>query len=298
MRDGLCEPYMVGGSAMRRVFTVCAAAALTISFGACGKSNSPTMPSSSASASASTPAPAPGGLTGGATIGGTVVRGAAPTSIRPMSGSSITVTVAGTSIATTVDPSGAFRLLHVPAGDDDLDFEGPDVHARLHVAGVVELEEIELRVFVAGGTADVDHDERHTADNRVEIEGRIAEVNAAARTLLVGNTLVMVPAGTPIRHGETSVDFAQLRVGDRVHAHATTNGTAITATEVMLQTEHGNPAPGEDHGNDAHVELNVTLPRKGGRCPSRTFTVSSTSFATNASRQSKDTAAGTLATAD
>jgi Domain of unknown function (DUF5666) len=212
-----------------------------------------------------------------------------------MSGSSITVTVVGTSITTTVDPSGAFKLQHVPAGDDDLDFEGAEVHARIHVAGVTEREDIVLRIVIAGGSADVDISERHSSDNRVEIEGRIAEVNAAARTLRIGDTLVMVPAGTPIRHGGTPVDFAQLRVGDRVHAQATMNGTAITATEVMLQTEHGNPEPGEDHGE---VELKGTISGKSGTCPSLIFTVSSTMVTTNASTKFDETPCTALANGD
>ena len=223
------------------------------------------------------------------------MRGAAPTSIRPMAGSSITVTVVGTSIATTVDPSGAFKLQHVPAGDDDLDFEGPDVHARIHVAGVTEREEIELRIVVTGGAADIDNDERHTADNQAEIEGRITEVNAAARTLRIGTSLVMVPTGTPIRHGGTSVDFAQLQVGDRVHAHALMNGTTLTATEVMLQTEHGNPGPGNDRGD---VELKGAISGKGGTCPGLTFMVSSTMVTTNASTKFDETPCTALANGD
>lgn len=223
------------------------------------------------------------------------MRGAAPASIRPMAGSSITITVVGTSITTTVDPSGAFKLQHVPAGDDDLDFEGAEVHARIHLTGVTEREEIELRVVVAGGSAEVDHDERRTEDNRIEIEGRITEVTVAARTLRIGDKLVMVPAGTPIRHGGTSVDFAQLRVGDRVHVHAMMNGATLTATDVMLQTEHGNPEPGEDHGE---VELKGTISAKSGACPSLMFTVSSTLVTTNASTKFDETPCTALANGD
>jgi hypothetical protein len=213
-----------------------------------------------------------------------------------MSGTSITVTVVGTSIAATVDAAGNFTLEHVPAGDDDLEFESVEIHARVRVAGVTEREEIRLRIIVNGTSVDVESNERHTPDNRVEIEGRVTEVNAVARTLRVGSgTLVTVPAGTPIRHGDTRLDFAQIHVGDRIHVHATNTGTTVSATAVEVQTEHGNPEPGDNHGE---MELKGTMSAKAGTCPSVTFTVSSTNVATNASTQFKDTACGALTSGD
>lgn len=276
---------------MCRIFTLVAAATLMISFGACGKSNSSTAPSPTPSASTPAPNPAPGGSIAGATITGTVVRGSAAASFRPMSGSSITVTVVGTSIAATVDAGGNFTLEHVPAGDDELEFEGVEIHARIRLEGVAEREEIRLRIVVSGATVDVESNERHTPDNRVELEGKVTDVNVAARTLRVGNTTVMVPSGTPIRDDGTALELAQLHAGDRVHIRATANGTTIVATDVKVQGGNHGTGPGE-------VELKGTISGKSGACPSLSFTVSSMMVTTSASTKFEDTPCTALANGD
>jgi Domain of unknown function (DUF5666) len=295
------------------VFSTAAMIALSLSVAACGKSNSPVSPTTSAPAAQPAPAPVPSGASTGASITGTVVAASTTSSLRTASSFrtmsvGLTVTIVGTSMITTVDGAGNFSFHDVPDGDDVLEFQGPGVDARMPIAGVTDHEDIHLTVVVNGTTVDVDTNERHTPDSRVEIEGRIAALNAAPPTLQIGTTTVSVPAGTPIEHGDTAIAFSALVVGERVHVHATNIGGTITATSVEVQTDNpGNPGPpvtptpdpgdGNDHGNN-NSEVHGALAAKAGTCPSITFTVGSTNVSTNASTEFKDVACSALAIGD
>ena len=169
---------------------------------------------------------------------------------------------------------------------------------RRSVSGVSDHEQIHITVNLQGTTADADETERETDDNRVEVEGQISMITPATRTLVVGRRQLMlvVPPGTPIRHGSTNIDFAQLAVGERIHAHATKNGTTITATSVEVQNEHTDvPNPGDDHGhdgnddNEADVKGTVSGAAAGHACPAFTFSVGTTTVTTNASTKFEDT---------
>lgn len=258
---------------------------------ACGsdKSISPAAPSS--------PGAAPAATVSGATISGTVLGAGGITGMsRPLSSTGMTVSVTGTSSSSLVDALGHFALQGVPTGHVDLHFSGAGSDAHLGLDGVTEHEDIHLTVHVNGTSADIDEHERE-ADGRVEVEGRVAQINAAARTMRIGDTDVTVPAGTPIRHGGTTLALADIHVGDRVHVRGTRSGTTVTATEVEVQTDSPGtaPKPDDDHGE---VELSGTLSGRGGVCPMLTFSVSSTPVVTSASTKFEDTSCGTLANGD
>ena len=274
---------------------------------ACGdnKVSAPTQPSSTPSATA---APSVTGASIGGTVVGVTTGAAAP--FRTL-GVSLTVTVTGSNVSSTVDGSGRFQLQGVPAGRVELHFVGPGVDARLVIDNVAEHEAIEIVVRVNGAVAEIEDNHRQTPDNRVEIEGVVAQVNAAARTLVVRNTTVMVPSTVTIRHGSTTFALSDVRVGDRVEIHGTMNGTTITATEVEVENEHPAPAPtpaptptpapppGDDHGGhgDDHGEAEIegTVAGKGGTCPSIHFTVGSTTVQTSAATEFKDVTCTALA---
>jgi uncharacterized protein DUF5666 len=278
---------------MRKVF-VCVGVPLSIvvalAGAACGKSSTPASPSGGG-------APQPAGSATGATIAGAIVSSSGAQSIRPMGGAAITVSVVGTTISATIDASGSFMLQNVPSGDVTLAFSGNGVDARLTISGVSNHEQIHITVNVHGTTADADETERETDDNRVEVEGRISSITVSTRTLIVGRrqTMLVVPTGTPIRHGSTNVNFSQLAVGERIHAHGTKSGTTVTATSVEVQNEHTDlPNPGNDHGNDgddaneAEVKGTVSGAVTGHACPAFTFSVGSTAVTTTATTKFED----------
>jgi hypothetical protein len=248
----------------------------------CGKSGStsPAGPSSSA-----TPAPSGGPTNGSASISGTVLTGSSTASFRP-SGSSLTVTIVGTSISATLDGSGHFMLQNVPSGDLTLAFSGNGHDARVTITGVADREQIHITVNLGSNSADIDDNERERPDHGAEVEGRMTQ------------TTVLIPVGTPIRHGGTALTCAQLTVGLRVHVKGTKNGSTVTATEIIVQGEPGPPEANE-------VELKGTVSAITSRsCAGNTVTFTLMSAGTpvtvmtNASTKFEETTCATLAVND
>ena len=251
---------------------------------ACSSSNqTPTTPELAAPAASAAPAPSPAPPTlgpGNATISGSlggVTSSAAGT--RAVGAVTITVSITGTGISATVAPGGSFILNGVPAGNIELHISGVGVDDRSTIADVVDDEQIRIVLTINGSRAVVSVTDRKKPVNGVELEGLIASINLAARTLIVNGTTVSVPAAAIIRHGDTRLNFADLRVGERVHIKGTASGSTIAASEVLLQDE--NPEP-PDKGE---AEAEGTVSGLGGTCPSLTFTVQSTRVSTNASTQ-------------
>lgn len=262
---------------MRKIFGMPAllfAVMLSVACGGSGSQSSTVSPNSPSSPVSAPPsaAPQPGGSGTGATISGTVLGAAGGASLRTMGGATMTVNVVGTSLTATVDGGGNFTLNNVPAGDVTLSFSGSGANAFITITGVSVREQIHITVNVHGATADLDDDEREEADSRAEVEGTIVSINASTRTLVVGRrqTAVSVPAGTPIHHGGTAVDFSQLVVGDRVHIQAMKSGTMLTATDVEVQNDK--PAQAEVSGKVSAVS---------GSCPKLTLTVKGTTVLTD-----------------
>ena len=254
-----------------------AAAALALASVACGKNElpSPTAPTVSAP-SAEAPA-GPVASNAGATIDGLVFDGIAGASSewRVASGTTgLTVTVAGSKLSATVDGGGRFVLKGVPAGRVGLVFSGSGTEARVTLDDVADFEEIHITVRVSGTSAELDEKKREAGD-KVEIEGRITKIDADTRTLRVAEQDVTVPAGTPIRHGNTEVPLGNLGIGDRVHVKGTKTGMTVTASSISAQTK-----PKEDD-----FETEGGIGDIAGVCPAITFRIGSLRVNATASTQ-------------
>jgi hypothetical protein len=268
---------------------------IAVSATACSKSDSkpPLSPSTPASATSSG-----NGVSGSASIAGTVVAGAGGSSVQPMA-SPMVVTLVGTPMSATVS-SGRFTLQNVPSGDQTLQLTGSGVNARITLSGIADREQIHLTINVNGSSASVDDDDRETPDNRAQVEGRIVSVNCAANpaTLVVGRTsqiTVLIPAGTPIRHGGTTVACSQLMVGASVHVKGARTGSSVTASEIELQDNPGpNPGPNPAPPAAPQIELHGAVTQLAGTCPSLTFTVSSTKVSTSSATAFNDTTCASL----
>ena len=288
--------------------------AATISIGACGGDNkaaSPTQPSSTALSNS------PASNTG-AVIAGTVVGfSGTPSAAFSTRATGLTVTVTGSNLSSAVDDSGRFELRGVPGGHVELHFSGRSIDARLSLDNVAEHDAIEIVVRVNGTTAEIEDNHRQGADNRVEIEGTVAEVNATAGTLRIGTTVVTVPATATIRHGSTTMKLSDIHVGDRVEVKGMTTGTTIVASEVEVENEHAgdddhggnqgpNPGPGtgnhdgddDDDNGVGRVEVTGSVAARAGTCPSLTFTVGTTSVSTSSSTEFKDVSCAALKNGD
>lgn len=260
---------------------------------ACSQLSGPSAPSSvSIPGQTAAPAPTPG-PSGGATISGTVIGNVSGNRFAAAA-AGLTVTVVGTTVSVGIDSSGQFTLRNTPTGQVQLRFTGPGVDAVVTIEGVGDHDDIRITIRVSGGAAEIEEHRHESPDHRVEIEGRITEIDLAGRTLRVGDTVINVPAGTTIRHGGTPVDFSSLRVGDRVHIKGAATGPTVTASEVKLQ----NPASGPGKPDDGRVELKGAIADLAGVCPSISFAISGSPVATNAATEFEGGACSTLKNGD
>jgi hypothetical protein len=188
-----------------------------------------------------------GSRSGGAVINGRVRGLSTPVtanSFAPLATSSVRVTITGTNISSNVDGNGQFTLTGVPPGDVTMQFSGPGVSATITLKGVTADQQITIDVTLNGNNARLDSDTRRRDGGR-EIEGHITAVDASARTITVGGSVIAVPAGTRIHRGETAQTFSDLKVGVEVEVQTTMNGTTLTATDVKIDTD------GTDRDRDA-----------------------------------------------
>ena len=220
---------------LKRVFTLTVIASLAALAAACAgggttSASSPSAPSFPGSSSGS-----------GATIAGTVATPVTAHSFNTLAtNAGLTVSITGTGMSSTVDASGRFTLSGVPSGDIDLHISGGGTDAHVRVSGVGDHEHITITLTVTGSAATVEDSEREEENNEAEVEGLVTAINLTARTLTVRGKTVTVPTGTSIRHGDTVIDFAQIKIGDRVHVHGTKTASGITATRIKVQNGASN----------------------------------------------------------
>jgi len=269
---------------MTRNLLVGVVGALALALAACGGSANPASPSSPPASSPAAQA--------GATISGSV-SGAAAGSARGYqaldAGSGITVTISGTNMVVSTDGQGKFTFTGVPAGTVSLVFTAGGTSATLTLGGVQATDHITLRVTLRGTTATLD-DEQRNGSTMTELEDRITAVNPAGttRTIDVGATRVSVPAAAVIRHGGTDIDFATLKVGDRVHVRGAVNGTLMVAAQVLVQNTNTNVAVNANGAVSGFQTL-------GAGCPTIQFVVAGWTVETNAATDFQKGTCGAIA---
>lgn len=208
---------------MKRVIL---AASAIVALAACGGSGSPTSPE-----------PALGGLPSPTTasISGTIAGASSAQLLASTAGNAaaagMTVTIAGTTLSTSVNSLGQFLFSTVPPGAAVvLRFDGAGASAQLPIGTLTAGETLTLTVTVNGGSAAI---QSQTRGNGKEIEGRIESILPG--TIVVAGRTVTVDAATTIRRGETVMTFAELIVGMRVHVKGTPTGSGETATTAASQ---------------------------------------------------------------
>ncbi len=264
----------------RRMFVgITSAMALSLALVACGKSSNPASPSSSSSASAGQ---------AGATITGSVsgsTTGSSAGYQKLDTGNGITVTISGTNITVAADSQGKFTFTGVPAGTITLIFSGGGGTATVTLNGIQATDKITIHVTLKSGTATLDTEQRN-GSTVTELEDRITAIPAAG-TLLVGSTQVNV-AGATIRHGDTTIAFTALKIGDRVHVRGALTGTTMVATEVMVQNTNTN-VPVNASGTVSGWQ------KLGSGCPTIQFVVEGWTVQTNSSTDFQKADCSTIA---
>jgi hypothetical protein len=137
------------------------------------------------------------------------------------------------------------RLIEVPAsavirrGGTPLTFadlrvgDRVDVRASVDGARVIASEVHVKRDEDDGDDEDEDDDDDEDEDD--ELEGRIAAIDASARTIRVNERVVEVPTTTVIRRRGNTIAFTDLRVGEEVEIDFRREGTRIIATRIQVE---------------------------------------------------------------
>ena len=212
---------------------------------ACGGKSTPTSPTNDSAAPAS-----PGASGSTATITGSVQGASASALLGASSGAAltgVTVTIAGTTIASSVDAGGRFALMNVPPGDLQLQLTGGGANAAVALAAVRASQTVDIVVMVAGASASIDSEVRSGAGES-ELEGRVESLppTMPALTFKAAGRAVLTDTGTRFLDGSITRAFADLQIGMRVHVKGTLAGDTFTAAQVELQ--NANIVPVEVNG--------------------------------------------------
>lgn len=273
-----------------------------------GQASAPSAPGSPSAVSAASPPPA--GAASGATISGTVVGVSTASALSPQR-VSLTVSVTGTSVASSVDDNGRFTLTNVPAGHVDLHFSGSGVDAHLVLDGVPEHATIEITVRVsgtearlenqqAGGDKRPDNDDNDDAEVKGSIVAGTVSGSCGAHNLAftVGTTRVVTNGSTLFKDGTCD----SLKAGTVVEVKGKRQGDG----SLLAASVEGDSEAEDDEAREAEkpglVEVKGTIAQGslGGSCAANTlsFKVGTTLVKTNMATQFKDTSCGSLKAGD
>jgi hypothetical protein len=152
----------------------------------------------------------------------------------------LVVTIEGSKLQATVDANGNFTLTGVPTGNVKLRFRGTGVDSIVIVPSVEGGQTITIVVSIKSGSeeGELEVDDRSgTAGGLRQLEGRvdaIPPVSAAGTFVVDGKTVVTNGSTVFTEHGST-VTFADVAVGMRVHVAGTPSGDTVVASTVMIQ---------------------------------------------------------------
>ena len=148
----------------------------------------------------------------------------------------MTVSVVGTSLTAAVDSGGQFSLRGVPNGNTRLRFTSASVDATTELTGVQPEETITIAVSVTSTSATIESVSR-SGGGAEQLEGRVEALppTTAAGALVVAGRTVTTDAETRILSGNTTLDFAALAIGQRVHVKGSSSGTSLLAGVIDIQ---------------------------------------------------------------
>jgi len=270
---------------MRRGFVLIPTILVLVALAACGGDGAPTSPATPSA----TPPPA---VTSGATISGVVhgLVGGSAAGVSALEATTVTATIGGVTITATIDGEGNFVITGLPAGTVTLTFSGTNARLTIQVS---KSEKIKIVVTISGGTASLDEEER-AVDGKIELEGRISSfpVEATRTGFYVRETLVTVPSTAAVRHGDTPVDLAALKVGDRVHVRGVAGAAANTIAAELVIVQNTNP------NVPANLKGAISAVNGATACPALEFTLSGWTVVTSgATTYSKGKSCSNLAAA-
>ncbi len=243
--------------------------------------------------STSTPtAPSPSSNGSAAVINGSVSSGqssASTMSVRLPSaaaGMGLTVTIAGTTITTTVNSSGQFTLNSTAGGDIVLQFSGGGVSGTVDLSGVQTTETITLSLVLSGSSISLDTEQRH-GGSQEQLEGLIQALppTTAAGSFRVAGQTITTDGGTVFFHENGSAAaFSDLALGQRVHVAGRMSGSVFIANTVQIQNGDDDQGNNGNGGNqDQSASIDGVLTSQSGAIPNLTLLVGGTVVTTDSS---------------
>jgi hypothetical protein len=111
-----------------------------------------------------------------------------------------------------------------------------------------------------------------SSSGTVHVDGKIASINANARSLVVASTTVVVPATAALSSSSGQVEFKDLQVEMQIHVVGTLEDNVLKAQEVQVE-DHGTPQPQPVPGSENETEFTGSVASVGGACPNLTLSV-------------------------
>jgi hypothetical protein len=212
----------------------------------------------------------------------------------------VTVTVAGTNLASGVDAAGRFTLMSVPPGDVSLQLTGGGTNASVTLGTVQASQTVDVVVMVSGSSASIDSQVTSGA-GEAQLEGRVESLPPAmaALTFKAAGRTVRTDSSTRFVDGSVTRTFADLQIGMRVHVKGAVSGDIFTAAQVELQSAVTPPAPATPipptppvptppaPPQDTSASIQGVLKSLGGAKPSLVLVVDSTTVRTSGGTEVK-----------
>jgi len=172
-------------------------------------------------------------------VTGFSTRTTAPDTFTTLATTSLTVTIVGTNISTSVDGNGQFTLTGVPPGDVQVKFSGSGADATILLSGVTATDRITITVSLNGRNARVEserrdhHDDAEDDDDEDanELKGSVSNVsgNCPSLSFTLQGTTVKTNSATKFEHSQC----ARVANGRRVEVEGRRQGDGtLLATEV------------------------------------------------------------------
>jgi hypothetical protein len=119
------------------------------------------------------------------------------------------------------------------------------------------------------------------SSGRVQVDGKIASINAPARSFQVASTTVVVPSSATLTSSSGQVEFKDLQVEMEIHVIGTMQGNVVSAEQVQVD-DHGRDQGQPDPSVENETEFTGAIGSMGGACPSLTLSVAGKTVKTGA----------------
>ena len=169
----------------------------------------------------------------------------------------LTITVQGTTIKTTTDASGNFRLVNVPSGTIVLQITGAGTNATVTIQGVGANQHVQITVQVQSSSAQVVQTEVEELD---ELEGNVIAVNTSGSSFTLENgTTVFVNLQTSWDPGGDLFSLADVEAALSAGQSVEVEGRTITVDGQRVVTVVKAEADDDDNDDGTVADFSLEI---------------------------------------